>query len=106
MDKHEVIKLLSPNMRVTSIGQRVQDGYTEREVFAKKTSISQTEFFSAGQNGMRPDCRFDVYSFEYKGEKNVFHNGIVYTIYRTYENGDNTELYCEVRENDVKYRPK
>lgn len=104
MDKHEVIKLMSPNIRVTAIGQRVQDGYTEREVYAKKTSVSQSEFFSAGQNGMRPDCRFDVYSFEYDGQKNLSHNGIVYTIYRTYENGDDTELYCEVRGKDGEQR--
>lgn len=103
MDKNEIIKLLTPNIRVTSIGQRVEDGFTEREVFARKTSISQSEFFTAGQNGMRADCRFDVYSFEYDGQKNLSHNGIVYTIYRTYVNGDDTELYCEVRKQDGKH---
>lgn len=104
MDKHETIKLLEPRFRVTAIGQRIQDGYTEKEVYAKKTSISQSEFFTAGQSGMRPDCRFDVYSFEYDGQKNLSHNEIVYTIYRTYVNGENIELYCEVRQDGDKHK--
>lgn len=102
MDKHESIKLLAPKFRVTAIGQRIQDGFTEKEVYAKKTSVSQSEFFTAGQNGLRPDCTFIIYAFEYSGEKNVAHDGIVYTIYRTYVAGDNIELYCEVRQNGDK----
>ena len=104
MDKHDVIYLLEPATRVNEIGQRVPGEYTEKEVFAKKTSVSQSEFFTAGQNGLRPDCMFLVYTFEYGGELYVKHNGIVYTIYRTYVNGDNIELYCEVRRNGDKYK--
>lgn len=105
MDKHEVIYLLEPVTRVNGIGQRVQTGeYTEKEVYAKKTSVTQSEFFTAGQNGLNPDCMFLVYSFEYGGETHVQHNGIVYTIYRTYVNGDNIELYCEVRRNNGNQR--
>lgn len=103
MDKHELIYLLEPVTRVNDIGQRVRGEYTEKEVFAKKTSVSQSEFFTAGQNGLRADCMFLVYTFEYSGELYIQHNGIVYTIYRTYVNGDNIELYCEVRRNGDKH---
>lgn len=99
MDKHEVVYLLEPITQINTIGQRVQGGYAEKEVFAKRASVSQSEFFTAGQNGLKPDCMFLVYTFEYGGETHVKHNGIVYTIYRTYVNGDNIELYCEVRKN-------
>lgn len=104
MDKHDVIYLLEPATRVNEIGQRVPGEYTEKEVFAKKTSVSQSEFFTAGQSGLKPDCMFLVYTFEYNGESYVKHNRIVYTIYRTYVNGDNIELYCEVRRNGDKYK--
>lgn len=100
MDKHDVIFLLREKTRVNEIGQRLPDGFTEKEVYAKKTSVSQTEFFTAGQNGLKPDCMFEVYTFEYERETHVRHEGIVYTIYRTYVSGDNIELYCEVRQND------
>lgn len=67
-------------------------------VYADKKSISQSEFFAAGQNGIRPATMFLVRTKEYGGQKRIKCDDNVYSIYRTYDRPDGvTELYCEVR---------
>lgn len=70
---------------------------TERVVFANKRSVSQSEFFSAGQNGLKPQYVFDIRLSEYNKEKELVYNSKTYTVYRTFEKGENIELYCEER---------
>ena len=68
-----------------------------REVFANKKSITQSEFFKAGSSGLKPSKLFEVRSVEYNDEKFLTFQEKSYSIYRTYEKGENIELYCEVR---------
>lgn len=69
---------------------------TRREVFAEVESVSRDEFFSGGQNGLKPQLRFRVFHAEYCGETECEYNGETYSIYRTYrEAGDYIELYVE-----------
>lgn len=56
-----------------------------REVFAQAESVGRTEFFAAGQNGLRPEYRFRVFAAEYHGERECEYNGERYAIYRTYQ---------------------
>lgn len=66
-----------------------------REVFAKVDSVSASEFFDGGRNGLNPALRFLVFTGDYNGEQIVEHEGLRYGIYRIYGRGDITELYVE-----------
>lgn len=71
---------------------------SERTVFCRRASISQTEFFKAGQKGIIPRYEFKMSRFDYNGEKLVRYNDLLYSIYRTYETDeDDIELYVEVK---------
>ena len=68
---------------------------TSKEVFAKVDSIYSREFFDAGRNGLNPEYRFMVFAGDYSGEEECLYLNKMYSIYRTYENGDYMELYVE-----------
>lgn len=85
------------NTSADSIGQVV---ITEQstDVYADITSISQSEFMQAGQIGLKPDLRFDIWETEYNGETILEYNSIRYSIYRTYmKTNGRIELYTEKR---------
>ena len=70
-------------------------------VLATESPVSRSEFFSAGQMGIKPEFLFIVHPAEYSGqdEAEVTRNGKVLRlkIYRTFETGpDELELYCEL----------
>lgn len=77
----------------------MQDIETEilKEVFAEKRSISQSEFFNAGQTNIKAEKCFVIYSHEYNDERFLIFEGKKYSIYRIYEKDEDIELYCEVR---------
>ncbi len=69
---------------------------TEREVFCKVGSVSRSEFFNAGRNGLNPQFTFTVFKGEYHGETICRYHGQSYAIYRTYMTDDDyIELYVE-----------
>lgn len=71
---------------------------TEKTIFCRVDSVSGSEFFAAGQNGIHPEYRFTVWADEYSGEKEVAYNGKEYRVYRTYRvTEDLIELYAEER---------
>ena len=66
------------------------------EVFAEMQSISSSEFFAASQIGLAPEMRFTMLVGDYNGETVVEHNGVNYSVYRTYQSApDVIELYCQ-----------
>lgn len=80
------------------LGQTEEVEEYNRQVFCRKESVNRSEFFQAGQNGLKPSCVLIVYTLDYKEEKTIKHNNKVYSIYRTFERKDETiELYCEVK---------
>lgn len=69
---------------------------TETEVFARVESVSQAEFFSGGQNGLKPEFRFLISAWEYNKEPEVEYQGVIYCVYRTFRRTlDLMELYVE-----------
>lgn len=68
-----------------------------RTILARMDDVSRSEFFAAGQYGMRPEFRFLVNPVEYRGEKVCAWNGQRYAIYRTYHvpGTDDLELYAQ-----------
>lgn len=73
---------------------------TEREnIFCRVQSISQQEFFKAGQNGLRAAYKFIVFKGDYEGEKLVRYKDTRYAVYRTFEpDTDEVELYAREEE--------
>ena len=68
---------------------------TEREVFCRVDSITQTEFYQAADTQINPEYRFTVFFGDYEGEMLLAFNDSRYSIYRTYRTGDDLELYAE-----------
>ncbi len=97
---NKIVELISVSYTQDSIGQQTELK-TFRRVYAKLKSVPQSEFFSAGQSSIKPSGVFIVRTAEYKGETKLKYNGLIYSIYRTYNTtNEMTELYCEVRKGE------
>lgn len=93
-----VITLIGPATRTQdATGVWRTSAATETEVFAKVGSINRTEFFAAGQQGLKPELLFTVFAAEYTGQLACEYNGVRYAIYRTYlvPGTDYMELYAQ-----------
>lgn len=67
-------------------------------VFCEKKPIAQSEFFSAGQSGIKAAQVLVVSIFDYVNEQKLKYKDKVYSIYRIYERSDEKiELYCELK---------
>lgn len=93
---NDVAALMQEQIIKTSLGQE-RKSFVPSEVFCKKKSVTRTEYFTAGQSGLRPSAMFKVHLLDYDQELYIRHEEKIYSIYRTFENGDFIELYCEVR---------
>lgn len=101
-----VIKLISQTLTTDELGYPIASE-TFYETFAKVRSITQTEFFSVGKNGITPDFSFVVNDAEYHGQRLLEYEGKRYGIYRTYQpNNDTVELYAEYKSGVTDYVPK
>lgn len=75
--------------------------YTEvpRQVFCRKASIGQKEFYQANAMGLQPEMKFVLADhLDYQGETLVEYDGQRFRILRTYRTGRELELtvYREV----------
>ena len=95
MDRSAVINLIN----VT----RAQDDYgvwksteVKTQVYCQVGSISQSEFFEAGRNGLNPEYKFTLFFADYNNEPIIEYEGERYAVYRTYlGRNDKLELYVE-----------
>ena len=100
-----VIKLISQTLTADELGYPIASE-TFYETFAKVRSVTQTEFFSAGKNGITPDFSFVVNDAEYHGQRLLEYEGKRYGIYRTYQpNNDTVELYAGYKSGVTDYVP-
>lgn len=71
---------------------------TERKVYCRITSVSGSEWFEGGRNGINPEYRVVMFRYDYEGENIMKIDGTYYTVYRTYQGtSDSIELYLEKR---------
>ena len=71
---------------------------TRVNVYAKVSSVSASEFYDAGQAGLKPAFQFIIFADEYTGQQDVEYMGIMYRVYRTYRRSkDKLELYVEAK---------
>ena len=95
MDRSDVIKLITTTKTQDSRGVW-RKSYTPTQVFVQVDSISMSEFYEAGRNGLNPAFRFRMFQGDYNGEESCEYKGLPYSIYRTYMRDDDTiELYVQ-----------
>lgn len=93
------IILIKETFRQDKIGNAIAD--TQRKpVFCKVKSIDRTEFYQAGQKGLKPAYKFTMFKGDYEGEQLVEYHGVNYAVYRSYEipDSDDLELYVKDKE--------
>lgn len=97
MDRSNVIYLISSTYEQNALKQYVYST-TRRMVYCDVTSVSQSEWFEGGRNGLNPQLRFTMFAPDYHGESELEYEGTVYTIYRTYlGKNDFIDLYTELK---------
>lgn len=66
-------------------------------VYCKVASVSRSEFFEGGRNGLNPEYQFTVFAGDYHGESVCRYRDKSYAIYRTYivPGTDYIELYAQ-----------
>lgn len=94
MRHNDVIYLLSTKVIYDEYGVPKKQT-TERKVYANQLSISATEFYNAGVQGLKPERQFEIYSYEYADETQLLYGGKKYRIIRTQVKGEKIRLICE-----------
>lgn len=95
MERDHIAHLISETYAPDALGQLVPTEQ-RREVFCTIGSVQQSEWFSAGRNGLKAQSRLKVFADDYAGETLVEADGVRYEIYRTYLGKNNQmELYLK-----------
>lgn len=95
MDRSETITLIG-STRTQDANGVWRATETARDVFCQVDSVTASEFFEGGRNGLNPEYRFTMFTYDYDGESTVRYKGKAYGIYRTYfGRNDTIELYAE-----------
>ena len=95
MDRSDVITLVTETYVENEYGVSVPT-VTKKEVFCQVDSVTRSEFYEGGRNGLNPEYRFTMFGPDYDGQRTVEYDGKAYGIYRTYiGRNDTIELYAE-----------
>lgn len=101
MDRSDVAYLVSKSTVPDQYGVRMELA-SEKRVFVQVDSVSSSEWFEGGRNGLNPEYRFTMFRFDYNGEEEIKYNDKYYRIYRTYIGKDDSiELYAERRKGNA-----
>lgn len=95
---NDILLLISQTTSVDDYGDPVIQE-TARQVFCRKASIGQKEFYQAHALGLQPEMKFVLADhLEYQGETLVEYDGQRFRLLRTYRTGQELELtvYREV----------
>lgn len=90
----EVIYLMSETTTQDEIGNNIETEIP-RMVYANEWELSSSEYYAAASQGLKPERRWEIYSFEYQGEDELIHEDIRYRIIRTQKKGEWVRLTCE-----------
>lgn len=100
MNQAAKIALQKTTYTQDDLGEWVETA-SDVNVFAYVSSVSMSEFYQAGMQGMKPEYRFLIWQTEYEGEETLKYNDVIYTIYRTYLRDDGRiELYTTLRKGE------
>lgn len=97
MDRSDVAYLVTKEYEADEYGVMQEDTDTEL-IYVQVDSVTASEWFEGGRNGLNPELRFTAFRYDYAGQEEILYNGNYYRIYRTYLGRDDTiELYAERR---------
>jgi len=75
------------------VDQKVE---TPVKVYGYYDSVSASEVFDGGRNGLNPQFRFVMTDLDYSGQTVLIRGSERYAVYRTFRPNNGTiELYCE-----------
>ena len=95
MDRSNIIYLISETQAQDAYGVW-RKTYNRRMVYCDVRSVTASEFFEGGRNGLNPEYEFTMFEPDYNGERIVEYNGKTYSVYRTYHaRTDTLELYVQ-----------
>lgn len=98
MDRSDVVKLIKYDYIQNAYGVREKSEITSRQVYCHVDSVTGSEFFQGGANGIRPEFRITMFKYDYENEEVIEYKDELYQIYRTYfSKNDMIELYVERR---------
>lgn len=98
----EQIGLVTPTTTIDDEGYESTTTATTVTVYGNKQSITQTEFFSAGQQGIDAKYKFTIYASEYSDQTLILYGGKYYDVYRTYQvKEDLIELYVSESKTEI-----
>lgn len=95
-----VINLITVTYAGDSIGRQVATPVS-RQVYANEFTLSASEFYDAGRNGLKPECVYQVRSCDYAGETLMSVGDVEYAIIRPAKKGEWTTLTCERKVGNV-----
>jgi hypothetical protein len=68
----------------------------QKPVYGYYDSVTASEMFEGGRNGLNPSFRFRMTELDYEGQTVLIRGEERYSVYRTYRpNNGTVELYCE-----------
>lgn len=95
MERDHVAVLISETHKPDALNQMVPVE-NRREIFCRISSVRQSEWFAAGQAGLKPQFVVKMFADDYADETIIEIDGIRYGVYRTYHaKSDQIELYLE-----------
>ena len=101
MNKYGEITLCVKRAVQDCIGQAIDEAVEERTIQCEVDSIGRGEWITAQQGGFQSEIMVRVFSASYNGESLAQYCGKTYEIYRTFQSGDQTELYLGTRIGDI-----
>lgn len=91
-EKAELVSV-SYQKDVYGIDQKVE---TTKSVYGYFGSVTASEIFEGGRNGLNPELRFVMTDLDYDGQTVLVRGNDRYSVYRTYRPGNGTiELYMQ-----------
>lgn len=95
MDRSEVLSLVSTTRSQDAFGVW-REAEKVHDVFCQADSVTRSEYFEGGRNGLNPEFRFSLFAGDYNDERTVVFHGRRYGVYRVYYGRDDiVELYAE-----------
>lgn len=101
MNKYGEITLCVKRAVQDCIGQAIDETLETRTIQCTVDSIGRSEWSTAQQGGYQAEAMVKVFSASYQGESICQYCGKTYEIYRTFQSGDQTELYLGTRVGDI-----
>lgn len=97
MDRSDVIGLVNKAYSQNDFGKYTSVNTVQR-VYCNVDSVTRSEWYEGGQQGLKPEYRITMFKYDYNGQNEVIYNGKHYAVYRTFERkNDMIELYVEMQ---------